>query len=66
MPQNNQNTPKGLTFQPCDEILVTHIIEYQENNGLPCWGITERERPPLSVRSLVKFPARGRSNSALP
>ena len=43
MPQNNQNTPKGLTFQPCDEILVTHIIEYQENNGLPSFVAAVRE-----------------------
>ena len=30
-----QYTPKGLTFQSCDETLVAEIIDYQNLNGLP-------------------------------
>ena len=28
-------TPKGITFQACDEGLVEKIIAFQEKNGLP-------------------------------
>ena len=43
MPQKNQNTPKGLTFQTCDEALVTRIIEYQNKKGLPTFVAAVRE-----------------------
>lgn len=43
MSQKNQNTPKGLTFLACDEVLVTDIIKYQEENGLPSFVAAVRQ-----------------------
>ena len=36
-------TPKGLTFQSCDENLVAEIIAYQKQEGLPTFIAAVRQ-----------------------
>jgi len=44
-------TPKGLTFQKCDEKLVSNIIKYQEANGLPTFISAVRELCGLALKN---------------
>lgn len=44
-------TPKGLTFQNCDEKLVCEIIKYQESNGLPTFISAVRELCNLALKN---------------
>ena len=43
MHNQSPHTPKGLTFQSCDEYLVTKIIDYQDQNGLPTFIAAVRQ-----------------------
>ncbi|MBQ8859268.1 MAG: hypothetical protein IJ012_05700 [Clostridia bacterium] len=51
MSDKEQYTPKGLTFQPCDEKLVIEIIKYQERNGLPTFVAAVRQLCNLALES---------------
>lgn len=43
MSEKQQYTPKGLTFQTCDEKLVLKIVNHQEKNGLPTFIAAVRQ-----------------------
>lgn len=51
MSEKDLHTPKGLTFQPCDEKLVMEIINYQEQNGLPTFIAAVRQLCNLALEN---------------
>lgn len=51
MKEKETYTPKGLTFQSCDENLVAEIVKYQEENGLPTFISAVRQLCNLGLKS---------------
>lgn len=47
-------TPKGITFQPCDEQLVNEIIAYQNANGLPTFISAVRQLCNIAIKTEEK------------
>ena len=52
MSSKSKNTPKGLTFQICDENLVRDIIKYQEAKGLPTFISSVRQLCNLGLQHI--------------